>query len=61
MSWPPTQSELTVDAIQIPDSVRAFLSTLLTGNTEPQKFCSERVQRLVSSFGQDLVFGVTCG
>ena len=58
MSWPPKQSELTVDVVQIPDNVRAFFCTLLTGNTEPQKLCS---QRLVNSFGQDLVFGVTCG
>ena len=28
---------------------------------EPPKLCSERVQRLVNSFGKDLVFGVTCG
>ena len=33
---------------------------LLTGNKEPPKHCSE-VQRLVNSFGQDLVFRVTCG
>lgn len=61
MSWPPKQSEPTVDAVRIPDSVRAFLSTLLTGNTEPQKLCSQRVQRLLNSFAQDLDFGVTCG
>ena len=61
MSWPPKQSKLTVDAVEISDSVWAFLSTLLTGNTEPQKFCSQRVQCLANSFGQDLVFGVTNG
>lgn len=55
MSWPPKQSELTVDAVAIPDNVRSFLSTLLTGNRE--KSSSQRVQRLVNSFGQDLVFG----
>ena len=61
MSWPPKPEDLTEDAIEIPDNVRAFLSTLLTGNMEPPKLCFERVQRLVNSFGQDLVFGVTCG
>ena len=61
MSWPPKQLELTVDAVQISDSVRAFLCTSLTGNTEPHKFCSQRVQCLANSFGQDLVFGVTNG
>ena len=61
MSWPPKQTDLTADAVQIPDSVRTFLCTLLTGNTDPLEICPQRVQRLVSSFGQDLVFGVTCG
>ena len=61
MSWLPKQLELTGDAIQISDGVRAFLSTSLTGNTEPLKFCSQRVQCLANSFGQDLVFGVTNG
>ena len=61
MSWLPKQSELTVDDVQISDSVRAFLSTLLTGNTEPQKFWSQRVRCLANSFGQELVFGVTNG
>lgn len=56
MSWPPKQLELTVDAVQISDSLRAFLSTSLTGNTKPHKFCSQRVQCLVNSFGQDLLF-----
>lgn len=61
MSWPPKPADLTEDAIETPDNVRIFLSTLLTGNMEPPKlFFSERVQRLVNSFGQDLVFGVTC-
>ena len=59
ISWPPKQSELTVDAVAIPDNVRSFLSTLPTGNRE--KSSSQRVQRLVNSFGQDLVFGVSCG
>ena len=35
MSWPPKPADLTEDAIEIPDNVRIFLSTLLTGNTEP--------------------------
>ena len=28
---------------------------------EPPKLCSEKVQRLVNSFGQGLVLGLTCG
>ena len=50
MSWPPKPADLTEDAIEIPDNIRTFLSTLLTGNMEPPKLYSERVQRLVNSF-----------
>ena len=40
--------------------VRLFLSTLLSGSAQyPEEPCSSKVQRLVNSFGQDLVFGVT--
>ena len=60
MSCPPKPTDLTEDATEIPDNVRAFLSTLLTGNMESPKLCSERVQRLVNSFEQDLVFEVAC-
>lgn len=37
MSWPPKPADLTEDAIETPDNVRIFLSTLLTGNMEPPK------------------------
>ena len=30
MSWPPKPTDLTEDAIEIPDNIRTFLSTLLT-------------------------------
>ena len=50
MSWPPKPADLTEDAIEIPDNIRTFLSTLLNGNMEPPKLCPERVQRLDSSF-----------
>ena len=50
MSWPPKPADLTEDAIEIPDNIRTFLSTLLTGNMEPPKLYSERVQRLVNLF-----------
>ena len=50
MSWPPKPADLTEDAIEIPDNIKTFLSTLLTGNMEPPKLYSERVQRLVNSF-----------
>ena len=49
MSWPPKPADLTEGAIEIPDNIRTFPSTLLTGNMEPPKLCSERVQRLINS------------
>ena len=39
-----------------------FLATLLIGNSKyPEEPCSSKVQRLVNSFGQDMVFGVIGG
>jgi len=62
MSWPPKPSQLTEEEINLPDEVRGFLATLLTGNSKyPEEPCSSKVQRLVNSLGQDMVFGVTCG
>ena len=62
MSWPPKTSELTEDGINILNEVRLFLSTLLSGSAQYlEEPCSSKVQRLVNSFGQDLVFGVTGG
>jgi len=55
--WPPNTQQ---DEGIIPESVTHFLYTLLTGEcdyTNPP----ERVQRLATSFGSDLVFAVTCG
>ena len=43
MSWPPKQAKLTADDVQIPDDMRAFLFTLLTGNEAPPEICSQRV------------------
>ena len=62
MSWPPKTSQLTEDGINISNEVRLFLSTLLCGSAQyPEEPCSSIVQRLVNSFGQDLVFVVTGG
>ena len=38
-----------------------LFSTLLTGNTENTTEYPRRVQRLVNSSGQDIIFGVTGG
>ena len=58
---PPKPSQLT-EEINLPDEVRVCLATLLTGNSKyPEEPCSSKVQCLVNSFGQDMVFGVTGG
>ena len=62
-SWPPQPCELTENAMTIPDDLKEFLFTLLTGNTgfPGLQSCSEKVSRLITSFGQDLVFGASGG
>ena len=57
-SWPPQPCELTENAVTIPDDLKEFLFTLLTGNTgfPGLQSCSEKVSRLITSFGQDLVY-----
>ena len=63
MSWPPKASKLNEDAIRIPEDVKLFLVTLLTGSSsyKPNDPCQEKDQRLVNSFGQDWIFAVTNG
>ena len=63
MSWPPKASELNKDAIRIPEDVKPFLVTSLTGSSsyKPNDPCQEKDQRLVNSFGQDRIFAVTNG
>ena len=62
-SWPPQPCELTENAVTIPDDLKEFLFTLLTGNTgfPGLQSCSEKVSRLITSFGQDLVFAASGG
>lgn len=57
-TWPP-EVESNPSEI-IPESLLRFLCTLLTGFDEREDATS-RVQRLVDSFGQDIVYAVTCG
>ncbi|KAK3748348.1 hypothetical protein QZH41_000090 [Actinostola sp. cb2023] len=60
-SWPPKPSELHDSAIDLPDCLLTFLRIVLTGNTDSKKELSLRVQRLIKSFGQDFIYGVSCG
>ena len=59
-TWPPTASELKEGSVFLPESLRNLLVTLLTGNSEAEEL-SPRAKHLVNAFGQDLVYGVTCG
>ena len=61
MSWPPKLSELCENADNFPPELDAFLCTLLTGSTEITTEYRHRVRRLVNSFGQDIIYGVTGG
>lgn len=62
-SWPPQPCELTENAVTIPDDLKGFLFTLLTGSTglPGLQSCSEKVSRLITSIGQDLAFGASGG
>ena len=58
-AWPPevkSEEECPV----IPESLRLFLSHLFTGSNDPD-CSSQRVQRLLQSFGHDIVYAVACG
>ena len=62
MSWPPRPSELNDSAIEVLEELSAFLHTLLTSSKDSSEGeCCQRVQWLMKSFTQDLVFGVTRG
>ena len=59
--WPPKPSDLYEYAVSLPGKFDTFLYTLLTGNTQPPVEYPQRIQRLVNSFGQDIVYAVTAG
>ena len=54
-SWPPISKEIKSDNVEIPKLLETFLVTLLTKDAVP----SDRVQRLVKSIGQDLMYTST--
>ena len=62
-SWPPKPSDLTENAVNIPEVVKKFLYTLMTGSTNVSEMesYSPRTHRLMLSLGQDLIFAVSGG
>ena len=61
MSWPPKPCEMCENVLNLPPELDAFARSLLTGNTEITTQYPHRVRRLVNSFGQDIIYGVTWG
>ena len=61
MSWPLKPAELCESAVKLPEEQGAFLYNLLTGNTQIPAEYPDHVRRLVDSFGQDIIYGVTPG
>ena len=59
MSWPPKPCEMCENVLNLPPELDAFACYLLTGNTEITTQYPHRVRRLVNSFGQDIIYGVT--
>ena len=62
-SRPPKPSDLTENAVNIPEVVKKVLYTLMTGSTNVSEMesCSPRTHRLILSLGQDLIFAVSGG
>ena len=56
--WPPTTASLRSRLDTIPESVLQFMESLLKN---PGHACSEKVQRLVTSFSGDIIYGITQG
>ena len=56
--WPPTIEQLSADERKPPESVRGFFETVLK---QPGRCQNTNVSRLVDSYSQDLVHGVTKG
>ena len=59
MPWPPSASYLTDEASQPPDSLKQFLSFLVSGKPS-DKLCS-RKEVVVSSIAEDICYSVTNG
>ena len=57
--WPPTVDSLNTSGTLYPDILRMFLTTVSTKDSH--NVTSNKVERLVESFGQDLMFAVSNG
>ncbi|KAG1659185.1 hypothetical protein GQR58_022660 [Nymphon striatum] len=60
MPWPPKPSDMCDVQRYIPHPLQNFMNILLAGKQEP-KSIAEKKQRLINSFCQDIVYGVSNG
>ena len=56
-SWPPNSNEICSKNVIIPELLETFLKTLFTNSS----IFSQRIERLVRSIGQDIVYNSTRG
>ena len=56
--WPPEPRNTNKESVSLPQPLITFLQLLLTGELSTP---SERIARLISSIGQDIIFGATRG
>ena len=61
MSWPPKPFELCENAVNLPSEIEAFSWQSPNCKHRNHNGILHRVRRLVNSFGQDIIYGVTGG
>ena len=62
MPWPPQAADMGEVSSLIPTPVKTFIEIILTGEVhKSDEYKSQRVGRLVESYGQDLIHGVSAG
>ena len=57
--WPYHPSDVTQNSLVIPPELQRFYLGLLTG--KPEQKCSQRVEMLMKSFSQDVIYAVSAG
>ena len=60
-TWRPTTQNLQSDSIKLTELLLDFLSHLISGKGTKTGFKSEKTERLVQSFAQDMCYAVTNG
>ena len=59
--WPPCPDELDEQYVDIPKQLTNFLTILLTGKNSHELKLTPKIDKLIWSFSQDLICGVTSG